>query len=319
MGEHSYLHDMILTCLFFLTTSAWQVWGIYNNVNTTEGILISGGDDSSVEVFNPTTGQSCELPSLPYQRSGHTMDGMTVCGGVFTGNGNTCITFSSGEWVNSHALAQDRSDHCSWSTRDGIMLLGGDMWDSQTTTETVRLGEFDSQLGFTLQYRTAHACSINDLTTDTLIITGGNETLRIVTRYDALGYVEDLPSLQEGRYGHGCGAYLREDRTQVLLVAGGAPGYLSSTEILANPSSDWVLTTNLPRRMHGLIGASVAGVLYMTGGYNGLSSDPEESWIDEVYKWTRNDWVEVGKMKKTRSNHAVSTIMLEEEVMQYCG
>ena len=42
-------------------------------------------------------------------------------------------------------------------------------------------------------------------------------------------------------------------------------------------------------------------------------------WIDEVYKWTGNDWVEVGKMKKTRSDHAVFTIMLEEEVMQSCG
>jgi len=143
--------------------------------------------------------------------------------------------------------------------------------------------------------------------------------LKIVTRYGALGYVEDLPPLKEGRYAHGCGAYLREDRTQVLLVAGGAPGYLSSTEILANPSSDWVLTTNLPRRMEGLIGASVAGVVYMTGGYNGLSADPEEAWIDDVYRWTGNDWIEVGKMKEPRFNHAVSTIMLEEEVMQFCG
>ena len=105
----------------------------------------------------------------------------------------------------------------------------------------------------------------------------------------------------------------------MLLVAGGAPGYLSSTEILANPSSDWVLTTNLPRRMEGLIGASVAGVVYMTGGYNGLSADPGEAWIDDVYRWTGNDWIEVGKMKEPRFNHAVSTIMLEEEVMQFCG
>ena len=118
------------------------------------GILISGGSGRSVEVFNPTTGQSCDLPSMPDQKFGHTMDGLTICGGPI-GYGNTCITFSSGKWEHSHALAQDRSDHCSWSTSDGIMLLGGDMWDSQTTTETVRLGEFDSQPGFTLKYRTA--------------------------------------------------------------------------------------------------------------------------------------------------------------------
>ena len=137
----------------------WKLW--YQKFFLISGILISGGSGryfgvgESVEVFNPTTGQSCELPSIPSQRAGHTMDGMTICGGVFTENGNTCITFSSGKWVNSHALAQDRSYHCSWSISDGIMLLGGYMWDSQTTTEIVRPEEFDSQLGFTLKHRTA--------------------------------------------------------------------------------------------------------------------------------------------------------------------
>merc|ERR1719153_1394297 len=98
---------MNIACLFFIITNFVQAFRIYNNNNnvnnnnisnktntntnnnttnnnTTEGILISGGDSyGSVEVFNPTTGQSCELPSLPYQRSRHTMDGMTICGGIF--------------------------------------------------------------------------------------------------------------------------------------------------------------------------------------------------------------------------------------------
>jgi len=334
---------MNIACLFFIITNFVQAFRIYNNNNnvnnnnishktntntnnnttnnnTTEGILISGGDSyGSVEVFNPTTGQSCELPSLPYQRFRHTMDGMTICGGVSDDNGNTCLTFSSGQWVNSHTLTQDRSDHCSWSTSDGIVLLGGDMWDSQTTTETVRQGELDSQPGFTLQYRTVHACSIHDITTDTLIITGGNETKKYVTRYDVLGFVEDLPPLNEGRYAHGCGAYLREDGTQALLVAGGVghQGYLSSTEILATPTSDWLLTTKLPRKMEGLKGATVAGFLYMTGGR--YPDDPNTNgYRDEVYKWKGEDWVEVGKLKTTRYAHAVSIVMLDEEVMPFC-
>ena len=36
-----------------------------------------------------------------------------------------------------------------------------------------------------------------------------------VSSYDLLGFVEDLPSLLVGRYGHGCGSYMRGDGTQV--------------------------------------------------------------------------------------------------------
>ena len=196
------------------------------------------------------------------------MDGMTICGGMFTGNGNTCITFSSGQWVNSHTLTEDRSEHCSWSTSDGIMLLGGSMWDSQTTTETVRQGEVDSQAGFTLQYRTAycyfliryrqhfllifsHACSIHDVTTDTLIITGGNETKKYVTRYDLLGFVEDLPSLNNGRYAHGCGAYLREDGTQVINSNNPTRtvlGFIGSPDTVHGPHNYVHLPRTFPRR-----------------------------------------------------------------------
>ena len=57
-----------------------------------------------------------------------------------------------------------------------------------------------------------------DLTSDTVIISGGGGYYdkEKVSRYDALGFVEDLPSLVEGRSHHGCGSYLREaDGTQV--------------------------------------------------------------------------------------------------------
>ena len=50
------------------------------------------------------------------------------------------------------------------------------------------------------------ACSIS--LTDAVIITGGSSTLNIVSRYSRDGWVEDLPSLKVGRYGHGCSQYL---------------------------------------------------------------------------------------------------------------
>ena len=66
---------------------------------------------------------------------------------------------------------------------------------------------------------TSYACSIPDLSTDSVIITGGYHYKQIVSRYDSLGFVEDLPSLLSERVSHGCGAYYRDsDGEQVSSV-----------------------------------------------------------------------------------------------------
>ena len=36
---------------------------------------------SGVELFRPAPNTSCQLPSLPGYRSGHTLDGLVLCGG----------------------------------------------------------------------------------------------------------------------------------------------------------------------------------------------------------------------------------------------
>ena len=125
------------------------------------GIIISGGvtgydgpDIASVEVLDPTTGQVCSLPSIPEKRYEHTMENLTICGGgawyspitTYT----TCITFSSGEWVTSHVLGEERYAHSSWVTEEGTILLGGGF--SPNTTGIVTQTEFDSLPGFTLQH-----------------------------------------------------------------------------------------------------------------------------------------------------------------------
>ena len=40
--------------------------------------------------------------------------------------------------------------------------------------------------------------------------------MQTVSRYGTQGFLEDLPSLNVGRYYHGCGAYLKDDGAQVL-------------------------------------------------------------------------------------------------------
>ena len=61
------------------------------------------------------------------------------------------------------------------------------------------------------------ACAIPDMITDSVFITGGYNTQHMVSRYDMMGWVEDLPQLIEGRWDHGCGSYLRVDGTQVSI------------------------------------------------------------------------------------------------------
>ena len=51
------------------------------------------------------------------------------------------------------------------------------------------------------------------------------------------------------------------------MVAGGFDKlrYMSSVEKLTRTSSAWVMVNNLPRKMHGVRGVTLGGVLYMTG------------------------------------------------------
>ena len=78
------------------------------------------------------------------------MDSLEICGGTLTRT--TCITFTSGQWVTSHALAEERKYHTSWSTDAGILLMGGSA--SGMTTEIISQGEYNGVPGFDMQYNT---------------------------------------------------------------------------------------------------------------------------------------------------------------------
>ena len=104
-----------------------------------------------MEVYSP--GYHCELPRLPYQRLGHTSEEGELCGG--NDSPTTCITFSSGKWVTSRALAEKRHLHISWHNKeeDKTILMGGH--HSGRTTETITEGANDDGVpGFPLKYNT---------------------------------------------------------------------------------------------------------------------------------------------------------------------
>ena len=133
------------------------------------------------------------------------------------------------------------------------------------------------------------ACAIEDSNTQTLIITGGFDTMTTVSVYSLQGWVEDLQSLNTGRYFHACAYYLKANRMvreicrinkymsflfysshfliQVFLVTGGydESDRLDSTELYDPSMGSWVSGAKLPRPLNSLSAASIDARIIILG------------------------------------------------------
>ena len=61
-------------------------------------------------------------------------------GGGWTHTLRTCLTFTSGQWIQSHTLQYSRYDHSTWVSDHGIILLGG--YDSLNTERLTEAGVY---------------------------------------------------------------------------------------------------------------------------------------------------------------------------------
>ena len=61
------------------------------------------------------------------------------------------------------------------------------------------------------------ACAITDPEDDTIIVTGGQYSPRLVTRYDASGTRTRLAKLNAKRGFHGCGSYRRSSDNKLVI------------------------------------------------------------------------------------------------------
>ena len=119
------------------------------------------------------------------------------------------------------------------------------------------------------------ACAIN--LGSSVILTGGYNTRTTVSEYNEAGWVRDLPALLQKRWSHGCTYYTNDEGIKVIynidnnhcptimifqtyLVSGGYDydgGLLSSTELLVETATAWVLTGELPSPRSGLRAANI--------------------------------------------------------------
>merc|ERR1711902_458916 len=293
---------------------------------TTAALIISGGyplDSAgiSVEVFVPTTGQHCQLPSLPGgRRSDHSVNDRTICGGgvynVYSASRRSCLTLNSnGNWLETTSLLEQRYHHSSWASPSGLILMGGR--GSKRTTEKIE-ADGTSTYSFELKYDIDLACPIN--LGSTVVITGDRHDQTRVTEYSEAGFSRDLPQLQQGRYQHGCNYFNNQDGTRTLLVSGGYGlgednfnNYLlSSTELLVESASTWVYSGELPSPRGYLRGINIDDKILMTGGYTkGWIGTGDDSIIsDEILEFDSltGQWKIVDRMIQTRGAHAMAAI-----------
>merc|ERR1712045_1090951 len=120
------------------------------------------------------------------------------------------------------------------------MLIGG---GSNTRTSEILLESGDTSPGFSLDYSTYYACSIEEA--QTVTITGGFLSLTRVTRYQEDGSSQSLPNLNTGRRNHACGHYTTSANSIVYIVSGGRDqnwSRMASTETLEKDGgTEWQL------------------------------------------------------------------------------
>merc|ERR550539_1504331 len=140
------------------------------------GFLITGGwpenSQKKVELYNPSSGNSCPLQDLQVKRKDHSSCAGLVCGGRGKRGSlsvQSCEKFNgtSVSPLPSLTLRQKRQWHLCWTLPgpgDNILLLGG--LSSPTTTEIVSGSSsfltyfLPSSDSFNLPYNTIHACGI---------------------------------------------------------------------------------------------------------------------------------------------------------------
>jgi len=308
------------------------------------GVIITGGSVSgvastSVELYNPHSQSSCQLPELPEPRYEHTMCGGLLCGGDIYKTDRSCLMFNplTGTFTYTEVpLTAKRKFHLCWNLDGGeVLLLGG--FYNQSTSELVTSDGSSVSPGFPLESRTYGGCGIE--IEDSYVVTGGfnffkhfeNQNrmlqedkfykdvidgLKTVTRYNRTGYSQTLPKLQVGRSEHGCGKFVNSEGVTVLMVTGGANYrgierfYLDSTEILQEDS--WTFSTPLPSARYGLRAASLSDRIFVFGGF-----DEELKYLDVILRYdaTKQSWEKAGNMMEGREMFSIDVL---EDVTKLC-
>jgi len=291
----------------------------YSEFFVEKALVVTGGIPTyhSVEILHKNGTFWCTLEDFPVSRAYHTQTGMVTCGGEDTQQ--SCVKFSvDGNWQEFGDLQQHRTWHNSWLQENGdTMLIGGG--ESMDTTEIIT-SDADNKESFNLKYDIQNACSIE--LSDRMILTGGILTQNRATEYNSLGFAQDLPSFNDGRWFHGCGFFINGDHEIAFLVTGGTTGstFISSTEILVDGGLVWSYGPSLESGRVGLCSVSLENNIVIAGG-----RESSGRYMDEILT-LQNDqnnslkWIQIGNLRRGRQHHACSKIDLKsvQDIAPFC-
>ena len=109
---------------------------------------------AEILLLNGTSLTTCSLPNLPkndsIQKIAHTQSGPIACGGW---GGTSCLTFSSGQWKETHSMFQKREGHVAWDSPKGVLLMGAVYGEKVNTTELLNEDGSSTQQ-FNMKYET---------------------------------------------------------------------------------------------------------------------------------------------------------------------
>jgi len=199
-----------------------------------------------------------------------------------------------------------------------VLLVGGST--SPTTTEWVGVDGSPPTEGFPLSPPREMHCSIQLEREEAIVLTGGTQCGDSVIKYRlSTGEREELPGLREGREEHACGSYIGEGGEKVLIVVGGRTStgvILETTELFdySQSTQGWTLlpgTVTGPRR--NLVGASINGLFYITGGSSTRSKQKEVM----VWEERTQTWSGVKEMSEGRHSHGITPLNYFD-IVDYC-
>ena len=184
------------------------------------GILVIGGHGNahgdSVEFWpaaDPEEG-SCVLDDFPREML-HGPTANFVSGRLVACFYDACEIYEEGSWKHLQNITTDyRTRHSSAAREDAVLLIGGRFSNS---TEWIPVDGSPGQPGpFTVRHGKDH-CTIQ-VSADTIVLTGGEETLAYVTEYHLDGGDSTaLTQLGRPRWEHACGVYQDAGGQQVSL------------------------------------------------------------------------------------------------------
>ena len=195
---------------------------------TSPGILVIAGDStthSSTEFWSPAAGGreegtgSCVLDDYPRDlQNGPTVN--FVAGQLVTCLRDRCDIYQNKTWSKLTDTRSTRWFHSSAQTEDRILLIGG---HGTTSTEWIPLDGGPSQPGpFRVRHGSSHCTIQSQVFTNTIVVTGGSDTLSYVTQYQLTGDSNEIvmTQLTTQRSNHACGVYRTCTGQQVQIDSG---------------------------------------------------------------------------------------------------